>query len=713
MKSIIKILTIILFLTTLLTYSQQPDNWQWMNPKPQGNSLNALDFVSDNVGYAAGIFGSVLKTTDAGINWTKLPTNISKNFLSMSFPNENTGYIGGGNQLMMKTTDAGNTWSNLQLPVQEPMDTMFYVLDIKFLTANTGYALGFFLMESKIWKTTNGGLNWTVHTTGGANYLKELFFIDENNGFAVGGSFVGEVIKTTNGGLNWALVYNSDYALISVYFLNLSTGFAGAENGRVYKTTDAGNTWNSMWSPSSLDINAIEFVNANTGFGFGTGSVFVKSTNGGNNWTEENIGLNSNRQYMDAEITPNGTIHAIGTYGAAIRSTNAGNSFISQPSVTEASISNIKFVNEQTGYAVAGFSAGDILKTTNSGETWVSQISSYHTPLYGISFLNSETGYLAGSINIKKTTNGGTNWVNVYTSFSNEIFGDVFFTNLNTGYAVGSYRKLLKTTNGGLNWSASTIPGSGTFLNSIFFVNDNTGFAAGESNTAVKTTDAGTTWSPMSIPSGSAANNNVFFTDVNTGYMASGAGIFKTTNSGSSWFALNTPSGGYSNVQFRGNFGYAVAGGGKIIKSIDAGASWFIQPTVTSNSLYALYFNTDNFVHAGGLLGTMIKTIPTELIMTPAAGNTNETPESYYLSQNYPNPFNPSTSIKFALPKAGVVSIKIFDITGREIRELVNSNYNAGNYEVKWDANNFSSGIYFYTIKTNGFTETKKMILVK
>ncbi|RPI14172.1 MAG: T9SS C-terminal target domain-containing protein, partial [Ignavibacteriae bacterium] len=74
---------------------------------------------------------------------------------------------------------------------------------------------------------------------------------------------------------------------------------------------------------------------------------------------------------------------------------------------------------------------------------------------------------------------------------------------------------------------------------------------------------------------------------------------------------------------------------------------------------------------------------------------------------------NPSTSIKFALAKAGLVSIKIFDVSGREIQELVNSNYNAGSYEVKWNANNYSSGIYFYTIKTNGFTETKKMILIK
>jgi uncharacterized delta-60 repeat protein len=93
--------------------------------------------------------------------------------------------------------------------------------------------------------------------------------------------------------------------------------------------------------------------------------------------------------------------------------------------------------------------------------------------------------------------------------------------------------------------------------------------------------------------------------------------------------------------------------------------------------------------------------------------NGNNIPVSYSLSQNYPNPFNPGTTIDFSIPNSGNVKLSIFDITGNKIAEPVNQNLNASNYSVKWDASNFGSGVYFYKLQVNGFTSTKKMMLVK
>ncbi|MEO8512726.1 MAG: T9SS type A sorting domain-containing protein, partial [Ignavibacteria bacterium] len=93
--------------------------------------------------------------------------------------------------------------------------------------------------------------------------------------------------------------------------------------------------------------------------------------------------------------------------------------------------------------------------------------------------------------------------------------------------------------------------------------------------------------------------------------------------------------------------------------------------------------------------------------------NSNEIPEVYSLSQNYPNPFNPVTNIKFSIPTGGMVKLTIFDITGREVTSLVNQNLNAGSYTADFDASQLSSGIYFYTLSSGSFTETKKMMLVK
>ncbi len=90
-----------------------------------------------------------------------------------------------------------------------------------------------------------------------------------------------------------------------------------------------------------------------------------------------------------------------------------------------------------------------------------------------------------------------------------------------------------------------------------------------------------------------------------------------------------------------------------------------------------------------------------------------EVPSNFSLSQNYPNPFNPTTNIKFAVNKAGLVSLKVYDLAGKEVSTLVNENMAVGTYEYKFDASSLSSGIYFYTMKANGYSETKKMMLIK
>jgi hypothetical protein len=91
----------------------------------------------------------------------------------------------------------------------------------------------------------------------------------------------------------------------------------------------------------------------------------------------------------------------------------------------------------------------------------------------------------------------------------------------------------------------------------------------------------------------------------------------------------------------------------------------------------------------------------------------SEIPKSFMLSQNYPNPFNPITNINVQLSKTGFVKLVVFDVLGREVKTLVNEELNAGSYRVDFDGSRLSSGIYFYRLETSGFTETRKMILIK
>jgi hypothetical protein len=89
----------------------------------------------------------------------------------------------------------------------------------------------------------------------------------------------------------------------------------------------------------------------------------------------------------------------------------------------------------------------------------------------------------------------------------------------------------------------------------------------------------------------------------------------------------------------------------------------------------------------------------------------------FKLEQNYPNPFNPATKIKYSIPfdksSSQNVTLVVYDILGRELATLVDRKQNPGNYEILWDAGNYSSGIYFYTLSTGSFVETKKMILLR
>jgi len=88
-------------------------------------------------------------------------------------------------------------------------------------------------------------------------------------------------------------------------------------------------------------------------------------------------------------------------------------------------------------------------------------------------------------------------------------------------------------------------------------------------------------------------------------------------------------------------------------------------------------------------------------------------PENFSLSQNYPNPFNPITTIRFELPEDEKVSLKIFNILGEEVSTLVNTDLKAGQHEFQFNANNLSSGIYFYQLQAGSFVQTKKMILIR
>ena len=131
---------------------------------------------------------------------------------------------------------------------------------------------------------------------------------------------------------------------------------------------------------------------------------------------------------------------------------------------------------------------------------------------------------------------------------------------------------------------------------------------------------------------------------------------------------------------------------------------------VASNCNLVIFVYKDN----GALIQSTVEQSTIQSVTAPLGVNgTHEIPKEYRLEQNYPNPFNPTTNIKYSVPKDGNVSLKVYDVLGNEVTTIIDGFMKAGVYNAEFNGANLASGIYFYTLKTNEFTSTKKMAMIK
>ena len=327
-------------------------------------------------------------------------------------------------------------------------------------------------------------------------------------------------------------------------------------------------------------------------------------------------------------------------------------------------------------------------------------------------FTDVFNGWVASSTGIRNTTDGGFTW-NLQSSSN---VNSIFFLNQDFGWACGENGLIIATTNGGLNWVSQISGGTGS-LRAIQFVNQNIGWASESSGQLRKTTNGGSNWILAAF--GIAGNiSSLFFTNENTGWIAGGTGVIsKSTNGGVSWIPQNSGIiSDLNSIYFpNSSTGWAVGAAGKILWTSNGGSNWFSQNGYTGKYLTSVKFVN----HATGWIvgdeGTIIKTIDgggTVGINTIST----EVPSGFSLNQNYPNPFNPVTVIRYAVPKYSFISLKIFDVMGREVALLVNENQQAGTYEYSFNINehtNIPSGVLFYRLQSEYNSLTKKMILLK
>lgn len=391
-----------------------------------------------------------------------------------------------------------------------------------------------------------------------------------------------------------------------------------------------------------------------------------------------------------------------------------------------------------------------IARSTNGGTNFVNlPTNGLNLELYSIWAIDENTifvgdggaaGGAGGNAKIYITTNAGINWTNILsTGGTSGFINGIVFSRTNSQIGIiqsdpptGTTYWIAKTTNSGQNWVIENPPssGAGSAQNSIVVIDQNFyGFGLNQSPARVgMTSNGGINWSytPLVGLGGTSTfiSGLAFNTDKINGLASNNSTtntISRTTNGGISWFQQiipGTTSSAYCNIKFvpGTNVCYLILGsaiGSQSFKSTDNGTSWtsITMPTNLNITHFDL-IKSGNSVTAFAVSNTGAVLKLTDNI-TSVNGYNVEIPSRYYLSQNFPNPFNPVTQINYSVSEPGEVIISVYNALGETISELVNEYKNSGFYSILFESENLSAGVYFYSMKINGFIETRKMIIAK
>jgi photosystem II stability/assembly factor-like uncharacterized protein len=722
-KNILAIAIILNFYMILgLNNSYSQSAWQWQNPQPQGFDLTGVHFVNKNFGVAVGYAGTILNTTNGGESWSLQKSGSEDQFVfDVFFNDENNGTavgisFGGNNEgTILRTSDGGHRWYVQRNDIDDVLRR------VVFINKDLGFIMGGF---GKILKTLDGGNTWITIKDTINIVLEDIAFVDSDTGVAVGGA--GIIYRTTDSGNSWSVkrTLGSHIFLNGVSFLDdkivIAVGYeASSRGGILFRSTDAGNSWSSSQS-FEYGLNKICSFNQSTAIVVGDSGIILKTTDSEISW---NVQINPVKKRLTDVSFSNITDGIIvGFNGTILTTKDAGLSWTSNFCLTTGMLSSVFFTDINNGYIVGVGSNGIILKTSNGGKTWECKRIETIQKLTSIKFLNANIGIAVSWDGIiVRTSDAGLTWISE-SSGTKSYLKDVFFINKDNIIIVGDSGTILRSTNGGSSWTKQN-SGTTRNLKSVCFTDINNGIIIGYRSTLLRTSNGGETWYPITINNRVELYDVTFYT-VNKGIAVGGGGsggrvIMLTTDKGESWSlheSVGTPLFGVSFAD--STTGIAIGYSFSITKTTDGGLNWIslIEDAATQidlNDVFMINASTGTIVGSGG---TILRTT-TGGVELSRGYERDEIFPKYQLSQNYPNPFNPTTTIEYQIPNFEYISLRIFDILGREIKTLVNEYQAPGNYKIFFDANStalkLSSGVYYYRLQAGNNIETKRMLLLK
>lgn len=629
------------------------------------------DLVNSNVVYIATDIG-FYKSIDGGNSWVNyLSTGNVTDF--EVHPNDNsTLYAAVWGNGVFRSSDFGVTWSKLttggipssnigRTDITIPKFSSNYIY-VSIAKNDSNTTLG-------VYRSTNSGVNWvnvtpsnTLH--GSQGWYDNIISVNPVNANIVLAGGIA-LWRSSNGGSNWSVITDSDIHAdqhTCVWRPDGSQVWVGHDGG-VSTSLDAGITWSSFENilPITQYVNIdVGVNNTNLIIGGSQDNGISRTTNGGVSWTQLRGGDGG---------------------GVAIDPANSANVFI-----TDGVYSNTETFKRLKS-TDTGLNWTYIDNDIEPSDIWYTKIrSDLVQPLYL---------YTNANAFVYRSINNGANWI----KFNSTAFPfDVANLNVSKYVSPGAvvYAALDSWTPGnilrvydGTSWNER----SEGFTTSVRGVKPHpvdinkayallNGFSAG--NKIFKTTNKGVTWTNISgnlpnVPMGDVIPHPL---SDNLLYVGTEMGCYKSTNAGANWYRWNN-----------GLPEAAIVTEMVAIDSLSTRGRYYIVAATYGNSMFLREVSGDDAVGIANLNSNI------------ASG--------YLLKQNYPNPFNPTTKISFTLPVKSFVTIKVYDVNGKEIAELINQEKQAGENIVEFNGANLSSGVYYYKMSASDFSQVRKMILIK